>query len=280
MTGQVKRMGLVLSGGGAKGAYQAGVFQAMEEAGLCPRVEAISGCSIGAMNALLFATGDPALWRQAWEESDFGAMGGGGVTPARMEMLALQATQAGGLERYLQGEWLLPLDPLRQLARQVASPEKLALGRPRISVCAYQLEAEEPRYFWLEGRPLDQVVELTVASSALPVAFPPVEFQGKHYCDGGATPPYCGKNNADKVPLAPLAGLGLDVILVVYLTGRDRVDRGLLPPGTRLLELYPSQPLEPAPSAGTMDFSRPHIRWRRELGLEDGRRFLKEQLGV
>ena len=44
MTGQVKRMGLVLSGGGAKGAYQAGVFQAMEEAGLCPRVEAISGC--------------------------------------------------------------------------------------------------------------------------------------------------------------------------------------------------------------------------------------------
>ena len=77
-----------------------------------------------------------------------------------------------------------------------------------------------------------------------------------------------------------LAGLGLDVILVVSLTGRDRVDRGLLPPGTRLLELYPSQPLEPAPSAGTMDFSRPHIRWRRELGLEDGRRFLKEQLGV
>ena len=31
--------------------------------------------------------------------------------PARMEMLALQATQAGGLERYLQGEWLLPPDP-------------------------------------------------------------------------------------------------------------------------------------------------------------------------
>ena len=136
MTGQVKRMGLVLSGGGAKGAYQAGVFQAMEEAGLCPRVEAISGCSIGAMNALLFATGDPALWRQAWEESDFGAMGGG-VTPARMEALALQATQAGGLERYLQGEWLLPLDPLRQLARQVAEAvqkagaERLAVGLPR-----------------------------------------------------------------------------------------------------------------------------------------------------
>lgn len=270
------RMGLVLSGGGAKGAYQAGVFQAMEEAGLRPRVEAVSGCSIGALNALLFATGDPPLWRKVWEESDFGAMTGGGVSPARMEELAARAAGAGGLEQYLRGEWLLPLDGLRQLVRQVVDPEKLAAGRPRVSVCAYQLEAEEPRYFWLEGRPFSQAVELAVASSAIPVAFPPVEVEGKHYCDGGLTPPYSGRKNGDKVPLAPLAGLGLDAILVVYLTGRDRVDRGGLPPETRLLELYPSRPLEPAPSAGTMDFSPDSIRWRRELGLADGRRFFAE----
>lgn len=274
MTGQVKRMGLVLSGGGAKGAYQAGVFQAMEEAGLCPRVEAISGCSIGAMNALLFATGDPALWRQAWEESDFGAMGGGGVTPARMEMLALQATQAGGLERYLQGEWLLPLDPLRQLARQVASPEKLALGRPRISVCAYQLEAEEPRYFWLDQLPFADAVEITVASTAIPVAFPPVEMGGNHYCDGGMTPPYSRKNNGDKTPILPLASLELDLLLVVYLNHYDQVDRRQLSPGTALVELYPSRPLEESPGARTMDFTSPEVAWRMELGYRDAMELL------
>lgn len=272
------QLGLVLSGGGAKGSYQAGVFQAMAEAGLCDRVEAISGCSIGALNALLFATGDPERWRQAWEESDFSGITGGGVSPARMEALAAQAAKAGGLEQYLRGEWAMPLDGMEEMIRQAADPEKLAKGKPKISVCAYQLEAEEPRYFWLEGRPYEEAVKLVTASSAMPVAFPPVEVGGKHYCDGGMAPPYCGKKNVDKVPLAPLTDpeLGLDVILVVYLTTYDHVDPGIVPAGTRLVELHPSEPLEPAPSAGTLDFSRESIRWRRELGIKDGKRLLKE----
>lgn len=278
--GEGPRMGLVLSGGGAKGAYQAGVFQAMAELGLCGRVEAVSGCSIGALNALLFTSGDPELWRRLWEESDFSGITGGTVTPGRMEELTARAAGAGGLEDYLRGEWMLPLEGLEELTRQTADPEKLAAGRPRISVCAYQLEAEQPRYFWLEGRPFPDAVKLAAASSAIPVAFPPVEFEGNHYCDGGMAPPYCGRKNGDKIPLAPLAdpGLDLDLILVVYLTPYDRVDRGLAPDGVRLVELHPSRPLEPAPSAGTMDFSPASIRWRRQLGIEDGRRLLRQLL--
>jgi len=270
------RIGLVLSGGGAKGAYQAGVFQAMAELGLCHRVKAISGCSIGAMNALLFAAGDPERWRRMWEESDFSGITGGGISPARMEALAGQAAKAGGLENYLRGEWVLPLEGLERLIREVADPEKLAKGKPKISVCAYQLEAEEPRYFWLDGRPYEEAVKLAAASGAIPVAFPPVEVGGKHYCDGGMTPPYCGKKNGDKIPLAPLTDpeLGLDVILVVYLTPYDQVKKESVPAGTRLVELRPSQPLEPSPSAGTLDFSRESIRWRRRLGIEDGRKLL------
>ena len=49
-------LGLVLSGGGAKGAYEVGVWQAMEEMGLAGDVAAISGTSVGAINAALFAT--------------------------------------------------------------------------------------------------------------------------------------------------------------------------------------------------------------------------------
>lgn len=270
------RLGLVLSGGGAKGAYQAGVFQAMAELGLCDWVEAVSGCSIGAMNALLFATGDPERWRQVWEESEFTGFTGGGLSPARLEELKDKAANAGGLEEYLRGEWMLPLDGLEELARRMSEPEKLAGGRPGISVCAYQLEAEESRYFWLEGRPYDEAVRLVAASCALPVIFPPVEMGGKRYCDGGMTPPYSDKKNGDKIPLAPLAGLELDAILVIYLTPYDKVDKSLVPPGTRLLELHPSRPLETSPGTGTLDFSKESIRWRRALGLEEGRRFLKE----
>ena len=49
-------LGLVLSGGGAKGAYEVGVWQALEEAGIASNITAISGTSVGAINAALFAT--------------------------------------------------------------------------------------------------------------------------------------------------------------------------------------------------------------------------------
>ena len=49
-------LGLVLSGGGAKGAYEVGVWQALHEAGLAGNVAAVSGTSIGAVNAALFAS--------------------------------------------------------------------------------------------------------------------------------------------------------------------------------------------------------------------------------
>lgn len=63
---QNTKIGLVLSGGGTKGAYQAGVYKAMEELGLIPHIKAIAGTSIGSFNALLFSCGtvDPfALWK-------------------------------------------------------------------------------------------------------------------------------------------------------------------------------------------------------------------------
>ena len=58
-------IGLVLSGGGAKGAYEVGVWKELQAAGLAPRVKAISGTSVGAINAALFATrpsAADALW--------------------------------------------------------------------------------------------------------------------------------------------------------------------------------------------------------------------------
>lgn len=62
-------LGLVLSGGGAKGAYEVGVWQALHEAGLARDVTAVSGASIGAVNAALFASwpdlkGAEVLWLQ------------------------------------------------------------------------------------------------------------------------------------------------------------------------------------------------------------------------
>ena len=47
--------GLVLSGGGAKGAYEVGVWKALEDYGITDDITVISGTSVGALNAALFA---------------------------------------------------------------------------------------------------------------------------------------------------------------------------------------------------------------------------------
>ena len=67
---QASPIGLVLSGGGAKGAYEVGVWQALHEAGLAGDVAAVSGTSIGAVNAALFASWpDPKGAERLWLEN-------------------------------------------------------------------------------------------------------------------------------------------------------------------------------------------------------------------
>ncbi len=56
-----KKVGLVLSGGGAKGIYQVGMLRALEEHGLEKKDLVMTGTSIGAMNALLYACGESSL---------------------------------------------------------------------------------------------------------------------------------------------------------------------------------------------------------------------------
>lgn len=63
-----ENIGLVLSGGGAKGAYQVGVWKAMEEYGLTNKVKAASGTSVGALNATLFANVTTTKAEQLWKE--------------------------------------------------------------------------------------------------------------------------------------------------------------------------------------------------------------------
>ncbi|MBO4404859.1 MAG: patatin-like phospholipase family protein [Treponema sp.] len=62
-----KDIGLVFSGGGAKGAYQIGVWRALDEFHLSERVGVVSGTSVGSLNAALFACGDWENARKLWE---------------------------------------------------------------------------------------------------------------------------------------------------------------------------------------------------------------------
>jgi len=61
--------GLVLEGGGAKGSYQIGAYEAIFQCGL--EVNAISGTSIGAINGAMIAQGDFPLCKSLWEDISY-----------------------------------------------------------------------------------------------------------------------------------------------------------------------------------------------------------------
>lgn len=70
------KIGLAMCGGGGKGAYQIGVWRALRESGLDQYIDAVSGTSVGALNAALFVQGDleiaEKIWRNIYEEDFLG----------------------------------------------------------------------------------------------------------------------------------------------------------------------------------------------------------------
>jgi NTE family protein len=193
---------LELQGGGALGAYQAGVYQALHEAGVEP--DWVIGTSIGAITASLIA-GNPvqarlSRLREFWQRmeqaplwklnSDFPELG---------ERLSYWATVTHGVPGFFQPNVMAhagdayPLGaeqagyystaPLRQTLRELVDFDLLNSGQPRLTVGAAHVRTSQMRYF--DSR--DGVVDLRhiLASGALPPAFPAVRIDGELYWDGG-----------------------------------------------------------------------------------------------
>ncbi len=193
---------LVLQGGGALGAYQMGVYQALQEAGIEP--DWVIGTSIGAINAALIAATPPPArvgrMQRFWGEVGRMASRPPLVTPLGMERAigTLQAFAWGipGFFRPGLAAWLGPLAgvggaaagwydtaPLRHTLDALIDFPLAGQGGPRLTVGAVDVESGQLRYFDSREQPIR--VEHVLASGALPPAFPPVQVDGRWYWDGG-----------------------------------------------------------------------------------------------
>jgi len=192
---------LVLQGGGALGAYQVGVYQALCEAGIEP--DWVIGTSIGAINASLIA-GNAAeqrlqrlaeFWRRVTHPplSQLTAM-----TPLFGQWAAHMATISGGLSNFftpypLALLGLLPLgsersgyystEPLERTLEELVDPIRLNSGQPRLTVGAANVQTGEMHYF--DSRECALTIRHVMASGALPPAFPAVRIDDELYWDGG-----------------------------------------------------------------------------------------------
>lgn len=193
---------LVLQGGGALGAYQVGVYQAMHEAGIEP--DWVIGTSIGAINAAIITGNAPKdrmqRLEQFWESVEWRSPLGstpmlgnwfnpwatlgmmthgvsGFFTPNPASWWGLQARP--GLEHAS----FYSTSPLRDTLGRMIDFELINGGGPRLSVGAVNVRTGAMRYFDNRREPLR--VDHVMASGALPPAFPAVRIDGEPYWDGG-----------------------------------------------------------------------------------------------
>ncbi len=193
---------IVFQGGGALGAYQAGVYQALHEAGVEP--DWIVGTSIGAINASLIAGNEPHNRLPALEEfwqrmSLKSPLYGWPGLESIAQSLSNCTTFSSGLPGFFQTNPLaflgntLPLGadhagyystkPLEQTLLDLVDFKLLNRRKPRLTVGAAQIRTSQMRYFDSRETTLD--VKHIMASGALPPAFPAVRIDGELYWDGG-----------------------------------------------------------------------------------------------
>jgi NTE family protein len=193
---------LVLQGGGALGSYQAGVYQALHEAGIEP--DWVIGTSIGAINASLIAGNAPehrlARLREFWKRmAQNPVWSPASVFPGFNEKLAYWSTVTHGVAGFFRPNPLAhvgesyPLGadyagfystaPLEKTLLELVDFDLANSGSPRLTVGAAHVGTSEMRYF--DSRDGALTVKHVMASGALPPAFPAVRIDGDLYWDGG-----------------------------------------------------------------------------------------------
>lgn len=200
---------LLLQGGGALGAYQAGVYEALVEHAIEPTW--IAGISIGAINSAIIAGNAPqdrvAKLRAFWEgisagNADWGGfwtgLGRNDVARGFANQLAAGGALVGGVPGFFTPRYPpAPLQPsgtpaatswydtsgLRSTLERLVDFDRINAGRTRFSIGAVNVRTGNFAYFDNAQETIRP--EHIMASGALPPAFPAVEIDGEFYWDGG-----------------------------------------------------------------------------------------------
>ena len=193
---------LVLQGGGALGSYQAGVYQALHEAGIEP--DWIIGTSIGAINASLIAGNTqqnrlPRL-REFWKRMEQNPVWNlRELFPGFNEKLSYWSTVTNGIPGFFRPNPLAhagdsyPLgadragyystEPLEKTLTDLVDFDLVNDCAPRLTVGAAHVRTSQMKYF--DSRDTRLGVKHIMASGALPPAFPAIRIDGELYWDGG-----------------------------------------------------------------------------------------------
>ncbi|MDD7796380.1 patatin-like phospholipase family protein [Clostridium sp. 'White wine YQ'] len=251
------KIGLVFAGGGARGAYQIGVWKAFIELGIDKYISAVSGTSIGALNSVMFLSGNIELAERVWlniskekilPTSNFDLL-------KRGTLIAIGNKNMKFIKKYIptvleQGN--ISRSGLLEILDNYIDFDTILKNEKSCYVTCSKMPELTPRYFRLNDYDISTVKEILLATSAIPMIYESEEIHENRYLDGGMT---------DNTPIQPLYGEGCDIIIVVNLNKNFVIDRHLFPK-TKIIEISPRNITDSV--SETLDFNVPNIK--RKIG--------------
>ena len=169
---KVKKTALVLGGGGSRGAYEIGVWQALKALGI--RIDAVYGTSVGAINAAMVAQGDLDLTAELWKELEtdmvFDMAPDSKPTDYVKEIVVNQGAGTG---------------PLHGLLTKYVDEDKVRNSGIDFGITAVSVPEMEAHYMRLKDIPEGRLVDYVMASASAFPALHSYKIDGKDFIDGG-----------------------------------------------------------------------------------------------
>ncbi|WP_330683609.1 patatin-like phospholipase family protein [Suipraeoptans intestinalis] len=253
-----KEYGLVFDGGGARGAYQAGAWKALAEAGL--KINAVAGTSVGALNGALVCMGDVELAESIWKEISFSKVMD--VDDAWMEILfqkgqPFKEVVNAGLRVIREGG--VDITPLRNLIRSVVEEDRIRNCGKEFCLQTFCLSDMEELDLSLSEIPEGLLCDFLLASAYL-IGFKNEPLHGSRYVDGGAV------NN---VPVNALLKRGYKDIIEVRIYGPGRIPKVHFPEDGTFYRVAPRVRL-----GSILEFSAKRSAQNLKIGYYDAKRML------
>ena len=259
-----KTYAIALEGGGAKGGYEIGVWQALDEAGI--KYNAVSGTSVGALNGGLMAMRDLPRAKDAWNNMKLG------------KVIELDEEQEENLSRAFNGDIglddvqrLIPealeiiknrgLDvaPLRAWVREVVDARAIKESGVELYIATVSITDRKALEVKVNDLPEDQICDMLLASAYHPT-FRLEKLGGKFYTDGGFV---------DTLPLHALVTNGYKDIIAVRIPGIGHNRRFKMPDDVNVTYIATNADL-----GGVLNFDAEQSRRDMAIGYLDAKRVL------
>lgn len=259
-------LGLVLEGGGARGAFQIGAFQALNEKGF--RFDGVAGTSIGAINGALLAQGDFELALAWWRRLNVNMLFD--THDERLDrLLSLEfdrdtLSYIATAARELVEKRGLDTAPIRRLLNLVINEPKLRAMNTDFGIVTVNLTDLKHAELFKEDIPRGKLVDYLMASANLPV-FRLEPLDGKVFIDGGFY---------DNCPLNMLARRGYTHLVAVRTLSLGR-SRKFEYPQVQVLTIQPAEPLGPV-----LGFDPKYTLKNLKMGYRDAMRAICHMAGT